>query len=206
LGSVNLQKEFVVHSVDEWLMEDSRIRARELIDAIRERGEPVNVDLGCGFRKKGNLAIDVTTHGTEADIICRIGFEPIPLDDEVTDTVYCRDFLEHIPKAYYSEHEKTLRYPVIEVMNEVWRILKPGGTFTSFTPCYPALEVHQDPTHLSVWTLESMQYFCGKYPIARIYGVRTNFEILVNRLDGFYLHAVLRKPVSPQQPVGTCDE
>jgi hypothetical protein len=206
LGSVNLQKEFVVHSVDEGLMEDSRIRARELIDAIRRRGEPVNVDLGCGFRKKGNLAIDVTTHGTQADIICRIGFEPIPLDDEVTDTVYCRDFLEHIPKAYYSEHEKTLRYPVIEVMNEVWRILKPGGTFTSFTPCYPALEVHQDPTHLSVWTLESMQYFCGKYPIARIYGVRTNFEILVNRLDGFYLHAVLRKPVSPQQPVGTCDE
>ena len=51
-----------------------------------------------------------------------------------------------------------------------------------------------------------MQYFCGKYPIARIYGVRTNFEILVNRLDGFYLHAVLRKAVSLQQAAGTCDE
>ena len=91
-------------------------------------------------------------------------------------------------------------------MNEVWRILKPRGTFTSFTSRYPAVEVHRDPTHLSVWTLESMQYFCGKYPIAGIYRVRTNFEILVNRLDGFYLHAVLRKAVSPLQPAGTCDE
>ena len=179
--------------------EESRAKARKLIDAIRQRSEPVNVDLGCGFRKKGNVGIDVTPHGTEADIICRIGFEPIPLDDEVADTVYCRDFLEHIPKAYYSEHDRILRYPVIEVMNEVWRILKPGGTFTSFTPCYPAVEVHRDPTHLSVWTLESMQYFCGKYPIARIYGVRTNFEILVNRLDGFYLHAVRDKDHGPRR-------
>ena len=103
--------------------EESRAKARKLIDAIRQRSEPVNVDLGCGFRKKGNVGIDVTPHGTEADIICRIGFEPIPLDDEVADTVYCRDFLEHIPKAYYSEHDRILRYPVIEVMNEVWRIL-----------------------------------------------------------------------------------
>jgi SAM-dependent methyltransferase len=197
LGSLSLEKEFLVHSVDERLIEESRSKARKLIDAIRQRGEPVNVDLGCGFRKNGNVGIDVTPRGTEADVICRIGFEPIPLDDEAADTVYCRDFLEHIPKGYYSEHDQILRYPVIEVMNEVWRILKPGGTFTSFTPCYPAVEVHRDPTHLSVWTLESMQYFCGKYPIAKIYGVRANFEILVNRLDGFYLHAVLRKPLSP---------
>jgi len=79
-------------------------------------------------------------------------------------------------------------------MNEVWRILKPGGTFTSFTPCYPAPEVHQDPTHLSVWTLQSMPYFCGKYPVAKVYGVETKFELVENRLDGFYLYAVLRKP------------
>ena len=66
---------------------------------IRPRSEPVNVDLGCGFRKNGNVGIDVTTHGTEADIICRIGFQSIPLDDEVADTVYCRDFLEHLPNG-----------------------------------------------------------------------------------------------------------
>jgi SAM-dependent methyltransferase len=183
-------------SFDERPVEGARSAGRKLVEAIRQRGEAVNVDLGCGFRKNGNLGIDVTADGTNADLICRLGFEPIPLDDESADSVYCRDFLEHIPKAYYSESEKKLRYPIIELMNEVWRILKPGGTFTSFTPCYPAPEVHQDPTHLSVWTLQSMPYFCGRYPVAQVYGVRTNFDLLENRVDGFYLHSILRKPKS----------
>ena len=196
LGSIRLETEFIMHSFDERPQNDARASGRKLIEAIRARGESVAIDLGCGFRKHGNLGIDCTSEGTQADLICQLGFESIPLDDEVSDSIYCRDFLEHIPKAYYSEREKKLRYPIIQLMNEVWRILKPGGTFTSFTPCYPAPEVHRDPTHLSVWTIESMQYFCGKYPVASVYSVRTNFELVENRLDGFYLHAILRKPIA----------
>jgi SAM-dependent methyltransferase len=199
LGSIKLETEFVMHSFDERRVKDPLLEGRKLVEEIRNRGESVNVDLGCGFRKTGNLGIDVTSDRTDADLICRLGFEPIPLDDECADSVYSRDFLEHIPKAYYSESEKNLRYPVIELMNEVWRILKSGGTFTSLTPCYPNLEVHRDPTHLSVWTLESMPYFCGKYPVAEVYGIKTKFELVENRLDGFYLRAVLRKPVRSQQ-------
>jgi SAM-dependent methyltransferase len=183
-----------MHSFDERPVGDAVLKGRKLVEEIRRRGEPINVDLGCGFRKTGNLGIDVNPDRTNADLICRLGFEPIPLDDEIADSVYCRDFLEHIPKAYYSESEKRLRYPIIELINEVWRILKSGGSFTSLTPCYPNPEVHRDPTHLSVWTLESMQYFCGKYPVAKVYGIKTEFELVENRLDGFYLHAVLRKP------------
>ncbi len=194
LGSVKLETEFVMHSFDERPGEEGREMGRKLIEAIRQRGESVDVDLGCGFRKKGNLGIDLSFEGTNADLICRLGFESIPLDDESADTIFCRDFLEHIPKAYYSEREQAQRYPIIELMNEIWRILKPGGTFTSFTPCYPAVEVHRDPTHLSVWTLESMPYFCGQYPVAKVYGVTTNFTLDENRLEGFYLHSTLRKP------------
>jgi SAM-dependent methyltransferase len=196
LGSIKLPTEFSMHSFDERTVDDQLQKARALVAQIRARGEPINVDLGCGFRKKGNVGIDLTAEGTQADLICRLGFEPIPLDDESVDTIFCRDFLEHIPKAYFSERENKLRYPAINLMNEIWRVLKPGGTFTSFTPCYPAPEVHQDPTHLSVWTKESMQYFCGKYPVAARYGVHAKFELVENRLDGFYLHAILRKPIS----------
>ncbi|MEP6685777.1 MAG: class I SAM-dependent methyltransferase [Verrucomicrobiota bacterium] len=194
LGSIKLETEFVMHSFDERAVETMQAKGRQLIDAIRQRNETVDLDLGCGFRKKGNLGIDVTAEGTQADLVCRLGFESIPLPDEAVDSVFCRDFLEHIPKAYYSEGDKKLRYPIIELINEIWRVLKPGGTFTSFTPCYPATEVHRDPTHLSVWTLESMDYFCGKYPVAQTYGVRAKFELVENRLEEFYLHAVLRKP------------
>src|SRR5262249_12847920 len=150
--------------------QDTAEHSRRLVEEIRRRGEALRIDLGCGFRKNGNLGIDVTAEGTQADLICRLGFEPIPLDDDVADMIFCRDFLEPIRKAYYSERDQRLRYPVIELMNEIWRVLKPGGIFTSLTPCYPTVEVHQDPTHLSVWTLQSMAYFCGKYPAAKLYG------------------------------------
>lgn len=171
-----------------------------LIAALRGRGEPIIVDLGCGFRKRGNVGVDVTSEGTDADLVCRLGFEPLPLADGIADEVFCKDFLEHLPKAYYSESEKKLRYPIIELFNEIWRVLKPGGIFTSLTPCYPNEEIHQDPTHLSVWTEKSMGYFCGKYPVARAYGVRTNFELVGNVMERFYLRAVLRKPAAADAP------
>jgi SAM-dependent methyltransferase len=171
-----------------------RRKGDRLVREIRARGEKVKVDLGCGFRKRGNLGIDVTRKGTAADLVCHIGFEPLPLSDNTVDKIVCCDFLEHLPKGYYSESSKRMKYPIVDLMNEIWRVLRPGGTFTSQTPCYPHVEVHRDPTHLSVWTLESMDYFCGKYLVPKIYGVKEWFELVENRMDGFYLYAVLRKP------------
>jgi SAM-dependent methyltransferase len=177
-----------------------RRAARRLVETIRVGGDQVVVDLGCGFRKRGNLGIDTQTEGTDADLICNLGFEPIPLDDETVDEVFCQDFLEHLPKGVYSERQGKMIYPIIDLINEVWRILKPGGVFTSFTPCHPNEEAHRDPTHLSVWTLKSMEYFCGGYPVAQNYGVKARFELLENRMDRFYLYAQLRKPTSIADP------
>lgn len=166
-----------------------------LVKAVRKRGEEVRVDLGCGFRKNGNIGIDITKEGTSADLKCAIGFEPLPLPDGSVDRVFCRDFLEHLPKAFYAESERTLKYPVLFLFDEIWRVLKPGGTFTSYTPAFPNVEVHRDPTHLSVWTLESMDYFCGKYKVSKVYGLKNTFELVENRMEQFYLYAVLRKPL-----------
>ncbi len=171
-----------------------RKTADRLIGEIRARGEKVKVDLGCGFRKNGNIGIDVTKEGTEADLVCNLGFEPLPLGDNTVDQFVCRDFLEHLPKAYYSEAAKRLKYPIIDLMNEIWRTLRPGGTFTSHTPAirtsrFTAIR------RISVSGLSrSMDYFCGKYPVAKVYGVKEWFELVENRMDRFYLHAVLRKP------------
>jgi SAM-dependent methyltransferase len=145
--------------------------------------------------KKGNIGIDVTKDGTDADLICNLGFDRIPLGDAQVNKVFCRDFLEHVPKAVFYESRHRLHYPIISLMNEIWRILKPGGEFESYTPCYPHPEVFQDPTHVSVWTKESMKYFSGEYAGAKRYGVRCEFEIVKLKKDRFYLYALLRKPV-----------
>ncbi len=167
---------------------------KSLVEEISGRGEEVIVDLGCGFRKKGNIGIDMTREETDADLICQLGFEPIPLGDRTVDKIVCRDFLEHVPKTVYIESDRRIFYPIIYLMNEIWRILKPGGVFESMTPCYPYPEVFQDPTHVSVWTKETMKYFSGGYPGSRIYGVRCQFEIVKRKKKRFYLHAILRRP------------
>lgn len=176
------------------LSESEGEKGRRLINKFKLQNEPVVVDIGCGFRKRGNIGIDVSRDNTHADLICNVGFESIPLDDNSANLVTCHDFLEHLPKAIYLESSNTLGYPIIHAMNEIWRILKPDGIFESWTPRQGTVEVHQDPTHLSVWNEESMKYFCGHYPIAKNYGVRTLFEIIEQRDEGFYLYTKLKKP------------
>ena len=196
VGRLERHAGFRLHTLDERPVatagDDEHARGARLVADLQAAGDPVAVDLGCGFRKHGTVGIDVTRDGTDADLVCRAGFEPIPLPSGSVDSVFCRDFLEHVPKAVW--RDGTLQYPVIDLMNEIWRIMRPGAEFLSLTPGYPEPEVHQDPTHVSVWVENSFGYFTGRYPVARAYGVRCDFEQVELGWDGFYLRAVLRKP------------
>lgn len=202
LPQAELPHRLILHSVDEnaaspVIEHAITLRARTLLRELQERGEKVVLDLGCGFRKAGNIGIDASATNTHADLICLLGFESLPFADSVVDEVVCRDFLEHIPKAVFLETKGCMHYPVMQLMDEIWRVLKPGGIFRSWTPMYPHAEVFQDPTHLSVWTIKSMDYFCGTYAVAReIYGIRACFEKIDVREDEFYLYAELRKPIA----------
>lgn len=171
--------------------------AKILTRSLREHGEKIILDLGCGFRKAGNIGIDIQAKNNDADLICLLGFEQLPFEDATVDEVVCRDFLEHLPKAVYLETKGRFHYPVIQLIDEVWRVLKPGGIFRSWTPMYPHPEVFQDPTHLSVWTIKSMDYFCGVYSVAnKTYEIQACFEKIEVREEGFYLFAELKKPIA----------
>lgn len=202
LPQEDLPSGFSLHAIDDRRLPagvdlTTAKHANVLIHDLRKRGEKIVLDLGCGFRKAGNIGIDATPQNTDADLICLLGFESLPFTDSAIDEVICRDFLEHLPKAVYLESKGRLHYPLMQLMDEVWRVLKPGGVFRSWTPMYPHPEVFQDPTHLSVWTIKSMDYFCGDYAVARrIYGIQACFEKVNVREDGFYLVAELRKPMA----------
>ena len=86
-------------------------------------------------------------------------------------------------------------------MNEVWRVLKEGGIFESFTPFYnpenPRAEWCQDPTHTIPWCKVSFNYFSnlgGEWDRLRdIYGIKARFAIETMEDRGSHLFVRLRK-------------
>lgn len=140
------------------------------------------LDLGCGREPKNPFAadqaygIDVAGEESEFRRIADLSVEPIPFPDESFDFVTAHDFLEHVPRVLYVPQR---RNPFIELMNEVYRVLKTGGVFFSFTPAYPHGEAFQDPTHVNILTEQTFRlYFDDENRWAKMYGFTGAFRIL----------------------------
>ena len=92
-------------------------------------------------------------------------------------------------------------------MDEVFRVLAPGGYFFHSTPAYPSPAAFQDPTHVNIITEETMPlYFCGNNykewlgsnePIACIYGFKGSFEFIDQAYwdNNHCIISLMRKPL-----------
>jgi SAM-dependent methyltransferase len=101
----------------------------------------------------------------------------LPFEDDYFDTISAFDLLEHIPR-WERDANGNIRYPFIDLLSEIHRILKPNGYFTAVTPAVPAPQAFQDPTHINFITEETIKYFIGDYPLATSvgYGFVGNFQ------------------------------
>lgn len=144
-----------------------------------------HLDLGCGatprnpYRKTELYGIDIRAFAAEPTFVFReanLTIEPIPFPDDHFGSVSAFDFLEHVPRLLPSADGKATRLPFLDLMNEVWRVLAPGGRFYALTPAYPHAEAFQDPTHVNPITVRTHEYFCGDRPYARNYGFVGRFE------------------------------
>lgn len=106
--------------------------------------------------------------------------EPLPYPNNHFDSVSAYDVIEHIPRQLLHPNG-FLVYPFIQLMNEIHRILKPGGRFLATTPGYPRPEAFQDPTHVNIITLSTINYFSGMDPQGRMYGFKGDFQVLINQ-------------------------
>lgn len=102
--------------------------------------------------------------------------KPLPFDTSHFDSISAFDLLEHIPR--WERVGTDIRYPFIELLSEIFRILKPGGYFTAVTPAIPFPEVFQDPTHINFISENTIDYFISENSPATSlgYGFQGNFE------------------------------
>ena len=148
------------------------------------------LDLGCGSKPRNpfNASIlygidsrsDLESHIFESDL----SVSPIPFEDNSFDFCTAFDFLEHIPRVLRVGNET--KYPFISLMNEIYRVLRPGGLFLHSTPAYPAKEAFQDPTHVNIITYDTFPfYFCNPHLGSKNlgYGFEGSFDLVTQKWD-----------------------
>lgn len=144
-----------------------------------------HLDLGCGGHPRNPydcdelFGIDQSSHFVDAEVrACQLGLEPFPYPADYFDSVSAYDLLEHIPRQSIDYSNNKIHFPFVEVMQEIWRVLKPEGKFFALTPVYPAKQAFQDPTHVNFITEETHSYFCGTEPLATRYGFSGCFKAI----------------------------
>jgi len=111
--------------------------------------------------------------------VSNLSLEAIPYDDNMFSSVSAFDFIEHMPRVLAIENGEKTIFPFIRLMNEIWRVLVPGGRFYAVTPAYPQPEACVDPTHVNIITDRTHSYFCGDECYGRAYGFIGCFEPLL---------------------------
>ena len=113
------------------------------------------LDVGCGRRKlSGSVGIDRRRRQTVAaelqlDIDHDLLDFPWPIPDNSFDLVHCSHVLEHLP-------------PTARVMEEIYRVLKPGGQAFIVCPHFSWVEAYRHFEHCHFFTLGSFDYFEGQ--------------------------------------------
>lgn len=164
-----------------------KLRIRR-VDIVKMNNLDKHLDLGCGdkprnpFRANDLYGVDIRDvrelklqdfNYKKANILK----EGIPFPDGFFDSVSAFDFLEHVPRVNV-ESSNGENFPFIKVMNEIYRVLKPGGRFFSLTPVYPHPSVFVDPTHVNFITKNTHEYFVGERPSGAMYGFVGRFKVL----------------------------
>jgi SAM-dependent methyltransferase len=134
-----------------------------------------HVDLGCGTVKKGRIGIDhrqapgvniimdlsngqihgmATRPGDNANYQSyhAHGFANerwLPFEDGTIESIISHHCLEHIGDGF------------LTLIDEVYRVLKPGGIFRPITPLFPSRTAVEDPDHRRYFMEKTWDCFCG---------------------------------------------
>lgn len=132
--------------------------------------EILKINLGCGYRKiEGFINIDNRTE-CDPDLIADLS-NGLPFKENSIEHVRTFDFIEHIPIG-----------KVLPLIEEIYRILIPGGIWESFTPSTSGMGAFQDPTHISFHNINSHLYWTDD-AYRNLYGTTAKFAGQIKDVD-----------------------
>lgn len=153
-----------------------------------------HLDLGCGQHPRNPygcaelFGVDLSPETEPNSYQIRAGnlaIDQIPFPDNYFDSVSAYDFLEHIPRVLTTADGRSTRFPFIDLINEIHRVLKPEGRFYASTPFYPKVQAFSDPTHVNFITPDTHEYFTRRQSptqmyelLGRMYGFHGDFTVL----------------------------
>lgn len=95
----------------------------------------------------GTIGLDAAAL-PEVAIVARLDGPRLPLRDACLGVVHARNVLEHITELN-------------KVMDEIWRVLAPGGRCLVEVPYFASVSAHADPTHVRAFTYTTFEHFGG---------------------------------------------
>lgn len=141
----------------------------------------MKLHLACGsLRKEGFLNVDLIKTEAVDEVIDLLDL-PLPWLDNSIEEIYCAHFLEHIDTCGF-EGDALIRF-----LNEIYRILTPGGKAVFVCPYYTSIVAWQDPTHRRAISEVTFQYFnqqylrennISHYPITADFSIEVEYEYL----------------------------
>lgn len=146
-----------------------------------------HLDLGCGNNPRNPYGADelfgADIHPNVTDLgpnfkQANLALDALPYESNFFDSVSAYDVLEHIPRQAIDFQTGEVKLPFINLMSEIWRILKPNGYFYALTPAYPSPKAFQDPTHVNFISEGTHEYFCGEDAYAKRYGFLGQFQLV----------------------------
>lgn len=144
----------------------------------------VKLNLGSGYRpREGFINIDNRAE-CSPDLLCDVT-AGLPFSDNSVDYIIATDFLEHIPLG-----------AVVGVIEDLYRVLKPGGTLEHLTPSTDGRGAWCDPTHVSFWNAASWLYYTDDEH-RELYGIRAKFvgtseDVVTNKTWGIiHTHGIM---------------
>lgn len=159
-------------------------KKRDVSELFRKKNKGVHLDIGCGANKQGPDWVGIDYREIPGvDIVHDLTMFPWPIPDESVSLAVASHVVEHLnpmpvdpritalvdlllKKKVFSEKEKDAYIgehapgPIfMRFMDEVWRIMKPGGEFMVSLPYAGSPGFYQDPTHINNCSEVTWDYF-----------------------------------------------